>query len=58
MTDHDVKRVAQKYLVEQIEKEDVAVAVLGEKKEWVKAEEGWDTFPLSLEPEIKDKVKL
>lgn len=58
MTDHDVKRVAQKYLVEQIEKEDVAVAVLGEKKEWVKAEEGWDTFPLSLEPETKDKVKL
>lgn len=58
MTDHDVKRVAQKYLVEQIDKEDVAVAVLGEKKEWVKAEEGWDTFPLSLEPETKDKVKL
>lgn len=58
MTDRDVKRVAQTYLVEQIEKEDVAVAVLGEKKEWVKAEEGWDTFPLSLEPETKDKVKL
>lgn len=58
MTDRDVKRVAQTYLVEQIEKEDVAVAVLGEKKEWVKAEAGWDTFPLSLEPETKDKVKL
>lgn len=58
MTDRDVKRVAQTYLVEQIEKEDVAVAVLGEKKEWVRAEEGWDTFPLSLEPETKDKVKL
>lgn len=58
MTDRDVKRVAQTYLVGQIEKEDVAVAVLGEKKEWVRAEEGWDTFPLSLEPETKDKVKL
>lgn len=58
MTARDVQRVAQTYLVEQIEKQDVAVAVLGEKKDWVKAEDGWDTFPLSLEPEVKDKIKL
>lgn len=58
VTARDVQRVAQTYLVEQIEKQDVAVAVLGEKKDWIKSEDGWDTFPLSLEPETKDKVKL
>lgn len=59
MTARDVQRVAQTYLVDQIERRKMATAVLGEKKEWVKPEDGWDTFPLSLEPEAKsDKVKL
>lgn len=55
----NIQEVAQKYLVGKIEKREMAIAVLGEKKEWVRPEDHWDTFPLSIEPESSmEKVKL
>lgn len=42
----DVREVAQKYLVEGMK--DARVAVLGEKKDWVKEEEGWTVKKLEL----------
>ena len=60
----DIRRVANDYLIEKIKEMDTAVAVLGEKKDWVNEE--WSIFPLSLDteqPELPsleqfEKVKL
>jgi Zn-dependent M16 (insulinase) family peptidase len=41
-TKDDVKTAAQRFIVEGLEQGKAAVAVLGEKKEWVKESEGWD----------------
>lgn len=46
----DIREAAQKYLVNQIAANETAIAVLGEKKDWV-SENEWNVFPLSLEPE-------
>ncbi|KAL7276847.1 Mitochondrial presequence protease [Rhizina undulata] len=56
----DIKDVAQKYLIEPIRQRQTATAVLGEKRDWVKTEDDWNTFPLSLEPEdpSEGKIKL
>lgn len=45
---NDVREVAQKYLIDQIRRNQTAVAVLGELKEW--CDESWSVFPLSLDP--------
>ena len=42
----DLREVAQKYLVESME--NAKVAVLGEKKDWAKEEEGWSIKKIEL----------
>ena len=42
----DVKEVAQQFLVERIE--EARVALLGEKKDWIKEDEGWTTKRIEL----------
>lgn len=54
---NDIRDVAQRYLIDQVRKMS-AVAVLGEKKDWATPEEGWDVFPLNIEPDEPEKVKL
>ncbi|PWW76210.1 hypothetical protein C7212DRAFT_295993 [Tuber magnatum] len=54
---NDIRDVAQRYLIDQVRRMS-AVAVLGEKKDWVTPEEGWNVFPLNIEPDEPEKVKL
>lgn len=60
----DVKNVAQKYLVDQVSRNEIATAVLGEKREWVDSKDGWATLELSFDekaiaiPEEEAKVVL
>lgn len=54
----NIKDAAQNYLIDRVQNNEVAIAVLGKWKEWVKPGDGWDTFPLSLEPEKEEKIKL
>ncbi|KAH0605113.1 uncharacterized protein H6S33_005095 [Morchella sextelata] len=58
VTGKDIQKVAENYLIKQINSGQTAVAVLGEKKEWSTPEAGWDIFPLSLESEKDAKVTL
>lgn len=58
VTGKDIQKVAENYLIKQINSGQTAVAVLGEKKEWSTPEAGWDIFPLSLESENDAKVTL
>ena len=46
VTKEDVRDIAQKYLVEGLK--DMRVAVLGEKKDWVKEAEGWTIKSVEL----------
>ena len=46
VTKEDVRNVAQMYLVDGMK--DVRIAVLGEKKDWVKEEEGWTIKKIEL----------
>lgn len=48
---NDVRNAASRYLIQQIQAEQTATAVLGEQKEWL--DESWNIFPLSLENEPK-----
>jgi Zn-dependent M16 (insulinase) family peptidase len=45
----DIREAAQKYLIDQIRTRELAVAVLGEQKEWVDDE--WKILPLGLNPQ-------
>ncbi|RPA92156.1 hypothetical protein L873DRAFT_1710960 [Choiromyces venosus 120613-1] len=54
---NDIRDVAQRYLIDQVRKMS-AVAVLGEKKDWATPEEGWNVFPLNIEPDEPEKIKL